>query len=48
MIDVATNEIKEGRLQEVLYADYLVLIAEDFTELQKNFMLGKVHMRVKA
>ena len=33
MIDVVTNEIKEGTLQEILYADDLVLIVETVEEL---------------
>ena len=28
VVDVATNEIKEGMVQEILYADDIVLIAE--------------------
>ena len=41
--DFATKEMKEGTLQEILYADDLVLIAETMAELQKHCMLGKVH-----
>ena len=48
VIDVATNEIKEGTLQEILNADDLVLIAETVAELDKKIILGKVHLRVKA
>ena len=33
--DVVTNEIKEGMLQEILYAD-IVLIAESMAERQEN------------
>ena len=35
-MDAATNEIKQGTLQEILYADDLVLIAETMAELQKK------------
>ena len=37
MIDVVTNKIKDGTLQEVLHVDDLVLIAETMAELQKIF-----------
>ena len=36
VIDVVTNEIKEGMLQEMLYVDDIVLIAESVAELQEN------------
>ena len=38
MFDVATNEIKEGLIQEILYADDIVLIASSMAELQVNCM----------
>ena len=41
VIDVVTNEIKEGTLQEILYADGLLLIAETMAELQKIFYTWK-------
>ena len=47
VIDVVTNEIKEGTLQEILYVDDSVLIAETMAELHKNSIVGKVHLRVK-
>ena len=47
MIDVM-NEIREGMLQEILYTDELVLIAEKTEKLHKKVILGKVHMIVKA
>ena len=37
VIDVVTNEIKEGILQEILYVDDIVLIAEIMAELQEKF-----------
>ena len=37
VVNVVTNEIKEGMLQEILHADDIVLIAESMAELQKNF-----------
>ena len=44
MIDVfATNEMKEGMLQEILYTDDLVLIAETMAEMKKK-ILGRVHL----
>ena len=40
VVDVVANEIKEGMLQEILYADDIVLITESTTELQekKNYV----------
>ena len=35
-IHVVTNDAKEDTLQEVLYADYLVFIAEKMAELPKK------------
>ena len=34
--DVATNEVKDGMLQEILYADDLYLTAETMSERQKK------------
>ena len=49
VVDVFTNEIKEDTLQEILYADDLVLMAETMAKkCIKQFILGKVHMRVKV
>ena len=36
VVDVATNDIKEGTLQEILYAEELVLIEETKAELHKT------------
>ena len=36
VVDVATNEIRYGMLQEILYAGDIVLIAESMAELQEN------------
>ena len=43
VIDVVTNDITEDTLQEILYADDLVLIAETMEELPKKILLVKVH-----
>ena len=48
VIDIATNEIKYGTLQEILYIDDLVLIAETMAEQRKKFILGKEYLRVRA
>ena len=48
IIDIDTDEIKEGTLQEILYADDLVLMAETMAELQRKFIVGKEYLRVKA
>ena len=48
VIDVVTNEMKEGMLQELLYADDLLFIAETMGDCVKNFIVGKVHIRVKV
>ena len=45
VIDVVSSEIKEGMLQEELYADDLVYIAETMAELHTKFILGKMHLR---
>ena len=37
VVDVVTNEIKEGMLQEILYVDNIVLIAESMAELHETF-----------
>ena len=37
VIDVVTNEMKEGTLQE-MFADGSVLIVENMAELQKKFV----------
>ena len=36
VVDVVTNKKKEGMLQEILYADDIVLIAESMAELQEK------------
>ena len=36
VVDVVTNEIKEGMLQEILCVDDIVLIAESMAELQEK------------
>ena len=33
VVDVVTNEIKAGMLKELLYTDYMVMIAESMAEL---------------
>ena len=37
VVNVATNEIKEGMLQEILYTDDIILIAESMAEPQETF-----------
>ena len=41
VIDFVTNEIKEGMLPEILYADDLVLMADTMVELQKKLYILK-------
>ena len=48
VIDVVTNEMKEGMSQEILYADDIALIAETMAELHKKIMDRKVHLGEKA
>ena len=48
VVDVATNEIKEGMLQEILYADDIVLIAESMTELQEKLNGWKSAHEIKG
>ena len=49
VFDVVTYMIKEGMLQEILYAYDKVLIAESMTEMQKVvFMVSNVYLRVMA
>ena len=48
VIDVVTNEIKEGTLQEIVYAGDIVLIARAWQNCRKQFIVGKEHLRVKA
>ena len=42
VVDIAANEKKEGMLQEILYADDIVLIGESMEEQHENVMVGKV------
>ena len=48
VVDVVTNEIKEGMSQKILSADDMFLIAEIMAELPENLMIGKAHLSVKA
>ena len=41
VVDVATNEIKEGMIQEIFYTDDIVLIAESMAELLENLWLER-------
>ena len=48
VVDVATNEIKEGMLQEFFYTDDIVLRAESMTELQEKFNGWKSAHEIKG
>ena len=48
VVDVATNEIKEGMLQEILYTDDIVLIAEDMTELHEKIYGWNSALEIKG
>ena len=48
VIDVVTNEIIKGMLQEILYADDLVLIAETMAEPRKNVYSWKSALDCKC
>ena len=48
VVDVVTNEIKEGMLQEILYTDDIVLMAGRMAKLHKKSMVGKLYSRVKV
>ena len=48
MIDFTTNKMKEGTLQEILYTDDLVLIAETTTVQQKIFYTWKGALESKG
>ena len=48
VVDVVTNEIKQGMLQEILYIDDIVLIAESMTELQETFYVWKSALESKG
>ena len=48
VVDVVTNEIKEGMLQEILCAYNIVLIAESMAELQGNFFGWKSALESKG
>ena len=39
-VDIVTNEIKEGTLQKILYADDIVFIRERMAEQQEG---GRIH-----
>ena len=39
VVDLVTNEIKEGMLQEILYVDDILLIMESMAELQEKVMV---------
>ena len=48
MIDVVTNEIKESTLQEILYVDDIVLIAETMADLHEKFSSWKSALESKC
>ena len=48
VVDVATYKIKEGKLQEILYVDDIVLIAESMAELQETFYCWKSALESKG
>ena len=48
VVIVVTNEIKEGMLQEILYADDIVLIEESMEELQETFYGWKIALESKG
>ena len=48
VVDVVANKIKEGMLQEILYADDIVLIAESMTELHEKFYGWKSALESKG
>ena len=48
MVDVVTNEIIEGMLQEILFADDIVLIVESMAELQETFHVWKSALESKG
>ena len=49
VVDVVTNEINEGMLQEILYSFHIVLIAVSMAEMQIFFkMVSNVHLIVKV
>ena len=46
--DVVKIEINEGMLQEILYADDIIMIAQCISKLQEKIYRWKVHLNVKA
>ena len=48
VVDVVTNEIKEGVLQEILYTDVIVFIADSMAELQEKFYGWKSALEKKG
>ena len=48
VIDIATSEIKEGMLQEILYVDGIVLITETMAELPEKIYGWKSALQSKG
>ena len=48
VVDAVTNELIEGMLQEILYADDIVLMAESMAELQETFYVWKSALESKG
>ena len=48
VVDVLTNEITEGILQEILYTDDIVLLAESMAELQEKIYAWKSAIESKG
>ena len=47
-VDVITENARRGMVNELLYADGLVLVSETMKDLTKDFGIGRMHWKVKV
>jgi len=47
VVDVVTESTRESLMNEILYADDLVLMAETMVGLEKSLKNGRLHLRAR-
>ena len=48
VVDVIAENVKRDEVDELLYADDLVLISETMEDLKERFEIGRIHWKVRA
>ena len=48
VVNFITENAKRGVVNELLYAEYLVLMSETIEDLTKDFGIGRMHLKVKV